>query len=372
VPGVTIRSARSQWGKCRVSAARIARKIQRITRTAKDPVRLRRAIVVLMSAQRQSARNITTLMQVSDDYVRDVIHAFNEKGFAALDPKWSGGRPPTISQTVREHVSLIARTVPAEWGITGFSTWSLSKLAEHLVARGVVASISREHLRRILKAAGVSWQTTTTWKSSNDPDFITKMHRILALYDWAPPDGRVICVDEFGPLNLMPRKGKAWRPAKRPRRLRATYNRNDGVMHLLGALDLATGKIYYRIRKRKRWREFLSFLKTLRDRWPQDRLYVVLDNFSPHKHPQVRAWAAANDVDLVFLPTYGSWLNWIESEFAALRHFALNGTDHKSHEVQNAAIAAYIRWHNSQAEPKTSFAATSPIRGWTSYPAKVA
>jgi hypothetical protein len=29
-------------------------------------------------------------MQVSDDYVCDVVHAFNEKGFAALDPKRSG------------------------------------------------------------------------------------------------------------------------------------------------------------------------------------------------------------------------------------------------------------------------------------------
>jgi hypothetical protein len=30
--------------------------------------------------------------------------------------------------------------------------------------------------------------------------------------------------------------------------------------------------------------------------------------------------------------TYGSWLNWIEAAFAALRYFALNGTDHRSHE----------------------------------------
>ncbi len=29
-----------------------------------------------------------------------------------------------------------------------------------------------------------------------------------------------------------------------------------------------------------------------------------MDNFFPHKHPEVRAWCAANQVDLVFLPTY--------------------------------------------------------------------
>ncbi|MBB4710391.1 transposase [Streptomyces luteogriseus] len=95
-----------------------------------------------------------------------------------------------------------------------------------------------------------------------------------------------------------------------------------------------------------------------------------MDNFSPHKHAKVRARAAGNDVELVFLPTYGSWLNWIEAEFAALRYFARNGTDHRSHDEQNAAIAAYVRWRNARAEPKTTHAPNSPIRSWTDYPAK--
>ncbi|MEU0662482.1 transposase [Streptomyces lavendulocolor] len=141
-------------------------------------------------------------------------------------------------------------------------------------------------------------------------------------------------------------------------------------MHMLAALDLATGKLYYRIRPRKRRREFLDLLKALRARWPGRKLYVVLDNFFPHKHAEARAWTAGSDVQLVFLPTYGSWLNWIEAEFAALRYFALNGTDHRSHSEQNAAIAAHVRWRNARAEPKTAFAPDSSIRSWTKYPAR--
>ncbi|WP_211210188.1 transposase [Actinopolyspora halophila] len=82
---------------------------------------------------------------------------------------------------------------------------------------------------------------------------------------------------------------------------------------MLAALDLTAGKIHYRIRDRKRHREFLDLLTSLRARWPGEKLYLVCDTFSPHRHPAVRAWAAANKVELVFLPTYGSWLNWIES-----------------------------------------------------------
>lgn len=50
----------------------------------------------------------------------------------------------------------------------------------------------------------------------------------------------------------------------------------------------------------------------------------------------------------------------------------LNGTDHRSHGEQNAAIGAYIRLRNARAEPKTNFAPDSPIRTWTQYPIKAA
>jgi hypothetical protein len=112
----------------------------------------------------------------------------------------------------------------------------------------------------------------------------------------------VICADEFGPLNLQPRPGRAWRPAAHPARLRATYRRTRGVRHMLAALDLATGQMTYRIRDRKRWREFLALLKLLRARWPGQKIYLIVDNFSPHKHPQVTSWAAGNNLEWCSCP----------------------------------------------------------------------
>jgi len=39
-----------------------------------------------------------------------------------------------------------------------------------------------------------------------------------------------------------------------------------------------------------------------------------------------------------------------------------NGADHRSHAVLNGAVAAYIRWRNTRAQPMTSFATDTPIR----------
>src|SRR5215510_3429086 len=205
------------------------RRLQRIGRTAKDPVKLRRAIVVLMSAQGQSAPDIAHLLDCSPEYVRTVIRAFNESGFAALDPKWSGGRPRTIGEQVRREICLLARCCPRDLGLA-VSTWSLAKLAEYLASAGI-GRISRESIRQILHDAGINWLAAKTWKASTDPRFIEKMHRVLDLYDHPPAGGRVICADEFGPLNLQPRPGRGWRPAGHPARLRDLPSHRRGAAH---------------------------------------------------------------------------------------------------------------------------------------------
>jgi transposase len=72
-------------------------RLQRIGRTARDQVRLRRAIVVLMSAQGQSVPDIAHLPDCSPEYVRGVIHAFNDIGFRAPNPM-GRGRSKTIGE----------------------------------------------------------------------------------------------------------------------------------------------------------------------------------------------------------------------------------------------------------------------------------
>jgi DDE superfamily endonuclease len=86
---------------------------------------------------------------------------------------------------------------------------------------------------------------------------------------------------------------------------------------MFAALDLASGQLFYRFRNRKRWPEFLGFLRQLRTRFPTGRLFVVCDNFSPHRKTEVGDWCTVHDVELVFTPTHASWLNWIEAEFTA-------------------------------------------------------
>jgi hypothetical protein len=93
-----------------------AQRLVRITRTTKDRVRLRRAGIVLASVQGRSAVEAAAMYAMKPQYAREVIGAFNEQGFAALDPKWSGGRPARFGPPVRETVCRVAKTPPQQLG----------------------------------------------------------------------------------------------------------------------------------------------------------------------------------------------------------------------------------------------------------------
>jgi transposase len=141
----------------------------------------RRAQMVLLSAQGMPATRIAEVTFTSADRVRDVIRNFNDDGFASLYPKYSGGRPRTFTLPERREIKKIAKSKPAEHGLP-FSAWSLAKLADFLVAEGVVDDISHEGLRVLLRDEGVSFQAVKTWKASADPDYEAKKARVEHLY----------------------------------------------------------------------------------------------------------------------------------------------------------------------------------------------
>lgn len=187
----------------------------------------------------------------------------------------------------------------------------------------------------------------------------------------------MICVDEFGPLNLQPRPGRQWAgvggkkqdPKRGPRRRqRATYTRKLGVWHLLAAYDLHRKRLYGHVKKVKGRSQFLAFCRYLRSLYPSDiRIAIICDNHAPHLTTRVDTRIAASNVEIAYTPTCSSWLNRIEAQFTALRYFALDGTDHRNHRVQASMIHRYIIWRNRHDNDKRlrQIVARANVAGWS-------
>jgi transposase len=207
--------------------------------------------------------------------------------------------------------------------------------------------LSEEALRLTLIGAGLSHQRTRSWKWSPDPDFQSKAERVLSLYREKPENGVVVCFDEMGPIQLIPHHGSGWAPVKRPERLRATYSKKNGVRYLFGAYDVHQDRLHGRLRTHKNAVEVLAFYRQIRMRYdPRLRIYLVADNLSTHKTPAIREWAEMSNVELVFTPTYASFLNRIECHFWAIGEFVVKNADYPDWDALAMAMASHIHYRN--------------------------
>ena len=319
-------------------------RLRSISRKAKYQAKRQRAMILLASATGMSAPQIAGLVRSDESHVRKVIHAFNDEGFGSLDPDYRGGRPRKTTPEQRDRIVAVARTRPDHQGVP-LTRWSLPKLRTHLAGMGVC--LSEEALRQTLIGAGLSHQRTRSWKWSPDPDFQSKAERVLSLYRAEPEDGVVVCFDEMGPIQLIPHQGSGWAPRKRPERHRATYNKRNGVRYLFGAYDVHADRLHGRLRAHKNAEEVLGFYKQIRMRYdPRLRIYLVADNLSTHKTPRIREWAKESNVELVFTPTYASFLNRIECHFWAIGEFVVKNADYPDWDTLTRAMAAHITYRN--------------------------
>ncbi len=79
-------------------------------------VTCRRAQVVDMSRRGWSAPEIADALEATADWVRAVIHEFNDVGLEALVPAWGGGRPREITDEMRARIVEVVEAHPQELG----------------------------------------------------------------------------------------------------------------------------------------------------------------------------------------------------------------------------------------------------------------
>lgn len=150
-----------------------SKRLSRGLKEVRTATYLRRMQVVAFSGQGMRAKEIAERVCLHEEYVRELIRRFNAGSFNALRLRKPTGRPRELTP---EEVSVIveaASTPPRVLGLP-FGVWTLRKLADFVIERGIVKKTSPSTLQRILKENEVTFQRTKTWKESHDPEFKSK------------------------------------------------------------------------------------------------------------------------------------------------------------------------------------------------------
>jgi transposase len=320
-------------------------RLKRLSKTAKHAAKRQRALICWASATGQSAPVIARLVGSEESHVRKVIHAFNERGFGSLDPDYRGGRRRRITEAQRERIVAVAGARPDSMGVP-LTRWSLRRLAAYLgEAKGI--AVSPSHLGAILAEAGLSFQRTRTWKASPDPDYDTKAERVISLCKRPPARSAVISFDQMGPVSLRPMPGSGWARRGRPERQRADYSRRAGTRYVFGAYDVGADRLRTRMRPRRRGADVLTFMRQIRLCYPRRlTIYWIQDNLSANWTPEIRDFAADNEIVLVATPTYASYLNPIECHFTPISQFVFGNADYLDWEAAAFALANHVTHRN--------------------------
>jgi transposase len=299
-----------------------------------------RARIVLLAADGTPNVEIARLVGVSRPTVNAWRARYAERGLAGLTDEKRSGRRRSIDQ--RRIVAETLTPPPANLGVTH---WSSRLLARRL-------GTSHVTIAEAWKRYGVKPWRAETFKFSTDPELEAKVADIIGLYLAPPKNAIVLCCDEKSQIQALNRTQKTlpMQPGHAEQRTH-DYVRH-GTTTLFAALEIATGRVTGVCKNRHRHQEFLAFLKHLARAYPDRELHLVIDNYAAHKHPNVRAWLAANPrIHVHFTPTSGSWLNLVEVWFSIIERQAIHRGSFPSVRDLMIKIRAFINGWNDRCHP---------------------
>ena len=303
---------------------------------------VRRCQILLASAEGQSPTTIAHDLRCTDQTVRNALHAFHQRGLAALQPQSS--RPHTCATIftpgVCESLRALLHQSPRTFG-KPTSRWTLALAAEVSFAQGLTPRlVSDEAIRVALRRLRVSWKRAKHWITSPDPAYARKkkrrdqlIQRAMAQPTWALGFG-----DEVWWSRLAQPNQHGWTDAEATYKLQELSWPTDdpdpkalacyGLLLRPGPLQadqmwlrFVTGRPVSAVTI-----DFLAWCAAQLAAQGFTALLLIWDNASWHRSRAVQHWirhhnqqvkrgAAGGRIVICHLPSKSPWLNPIEPKW---------------------------------------------------------
>jgi len=281
-----------------------------VYRRGTDPEQRLRAHILLLLDDRVAWSVIAAMLFTSTATINRWRTRFREQGQSAVT------RPAERRAWVREWW-VVLRWV-TERSPTSFdfvrSRWSCETIVV-LLREDHEVEVSRETVRRRLRAGGLVWRRPRPVLGPKDPAHAVKLGKIRALLRSLPAGEVAVFMDEVD-INTNPKIGSMW--MFKGQQAEVVTPGNNEKRYLAGSLDWRTGRLTLtegRPRQGRNAELFMTHLDDLRRRYRRYTvIHVICDNAKSHHAKRVRQYLAEHGGRLTvhYLPAYAPQTNPIE------------------------------------------------------------
>lgn len=315
----------------------------------------KRSEIILLLAQGKSAPEVAKILRVSKVMVYKWAKRFLVKRVEGLYRSKPKIKKKYENESIKSEVFTILHSPPSDYGINR-SSWKLDDLKKCLSEKGV--PISKGYIRKIIKSSGYSWRKARIVLTSPDPKYRNKLKKINDILSNLGPKEKFFSVDEYGPLSVKMRGGRALAHKKQIKTI-PQNQKSKGSLICTASLELSTNQITHFYSNKKNTDEMIKLLNLLLKKHSDEEcIYFSWDAASWHASKKlytevkrVNSNAYRNKcntpaVELAPLPSGAQFLNVIESVFSGMARAIIHNSDYSSVGECKNAIDRYFEERN--------------------------
>ena len=300
----------------------------------------------LIAAALRSSRKTTRR------YYKMYLEAGPEKLFAWNTTRHIGGAEHQFSERTKRILETLHHK-PSAFGINRTNWTQPALLKAYEQSYGEI--ISRGTLARILRRAGYRWRKARRVLTSPDTRYHEKVELLLKTLHCLGENEMFFFLDEWGPIQVRKRGGKAYR------RDHATIPRHQvsrGNVSLIAAVSATTNQVTWCFLQSKDSRAMMDMIEILYNQYyTKTKLYITWDAVAWHNsgpflealdqfNEETRGLSVGPIIELVPLPTSAQFLNVIEGVLSGMTRAVINNSDYSDAAQMKLAISKHFSERN--------------------------